>query len=333
MLIFWSDLTGAHPEPASASASLAGTTHDLELRTAYYTTTIPIWLDLVSAPSDWASSFLSDEAKEVLEVLGGIVVVFAIPPETSTASPSKDETTALIKEVGKVVKEGLGGWEWDGVSIAVGVGDVGHLDDLDTWDEICGDAGLEFVHVAAAAVGTDARNEFGGELHSLPIFVIMVSSGLVLSGPTEKVGVPRVLEALESSDWAAIPGVSGSDLGLLDDDETQDADLEDGSELDIENMDFGFDREDFEGLKKAIWEAKMEREDLGGGEDKAIHQGGEASGAADTGKDEDGDDDDIRKVEQMMQKLQAVRDMSAGLPEEQRKRMAAKAVGEVMRDL
>lgn len=99
-------------------------------------------------------------------MLGGIVVIFAIPSETPTPSPSKDETTAFIKEVGKVVKEGLGGWEWDGVSLAVGVGDVGHLDDLDTWDEVCGDAGLEFVHVATAAVGADVKNEFGGKLQS-----------------------------------------------------------------------------------------------------------------------------------------------------------------------
>lgn len=157
------DLTGTQPQPTSAS--LAGTTHDLELRTPYYTATIPIWLDLVNgSPSEWARTFLSDEAKEVLEVLGGIVVVFAIPSETpAPTSPSKDDTTAFIKGVGQVVKEGLGGWEWDGVSLAVGVGDVGHLDDLDTWDEVCGDAGLEFVHVAAAAVGSDARNEFGGE--------------------------------------------------------------------------------------------------------------------------------------------------------------------------
>lgn len=97
-------------------------------------------------------------------------------------------------------------------------------------------------------------------------------------------------------------------------------------------MDFGIDKEDFEGLKKAIWEAKMEREDLGT-EEKPANEGGESSGAADADGDGDGDDDEIRKVEQMMQKLQAVRDMSAGLPEEQRKRMAARAVGEVMKDL
>lgn len=155
-------LTSTHPQPTSAS--LAGTTHDLPLRTAYYTATVPIWLDLVNAPSDWANSFLSDEAKEVLEVLGGIVVVFAIP---SSSSPSKDETIALINEVGRLVREGLGGWEWDGVRMAVGVGPVEHLDDLDTWDEVCGDAGLEFVHDGATATGgggTDVRNEFGGKL-------------------------------------------------------------------------------------------------------------------------------------------------------------------------
>lgn len=95
-----------------------------------------------------------------------MVVVFAIPPETSSSSSTQDLTKTIIQEVGKVVKEGLGGWEWDGVSLAVGVGEVAHLDDLDLWDEVCGDAGLEFVHVASSAA-TDARNEFGGEFTPL----------------------------------------------------------------------------------------------------------------------------------------------------------------------
>lgn len=154
------DLTGTHPE--SAQLSLAGTTHDLDIKTPYYSATVPIWLDLITTPTEWAGTFLSDEAKEVLEVLGGVVAVFAIPPSTSQSSTQDDSVKALIKEVGRVVKEGLGGWEWDGVSLAVGVGEVSHLDDLDVWDEICGDAGLEFVHVASSA-SEDARNEFGGE--------------------------------------------------------------------------------------------------------------------------------------------------------------------------
>ncbi|KAF3760255.1 hypothetical protein M406DRAFT_65449 [Cryphonectria parasitica EP155] len=315
------DLTGKLPEPVSSS--LAGTTHDLDLETAYYTTTVPIWLDLITTPSDWAATFLSDEAKEVLEVLGGMVVVFAIPPPPPHA---KDATSS---EVGRVVREGLGGWEWDGVSLAVGVGEVAHLDDLDVWDEVCGDAGLEFVHLpssssssSSASSGGEERNEFG-----------------------EKVGIPRVLEALQSNDWASVLTEEGDDvLGAGQDDPHAGGDDEekDGEELDLEDMNFGFDREDFEGLKKAIWEAQMEREigQEGGGQgttaqDKIPFPHG------DHDKDDDAKDttaqdlngDDVEKVEQMMRKLQAVRDMSAGLPEEQRKRMAARAVGEVMRDL
>lgn len=157
------DLTGVSPEPASSSTSLAGTTHDLGLRTAYYTVTVPIWLDIITTASEWAASFLSPEAKEVLEVLGGVVVVFSV-----SASTSSSQNKELIKEVGRVVKEGLGGWEWDGVGLGVGIGEVSHLDDLDVWDELCGDAGLEFVHVGSTASQDDAKNEFGGEDLYLP---------------------------------------------------------------------------------------------------------------------------------------------------------------------
>lgn len=126
-----------------------------------------IWLDLITTASEWAASFLSPEAKEVLEVLGGVVVVFPVSASTSS-SQNKD----LIREVGRVVKEGLGGWEWDGVGLGVGIGEVPHLDDLDMWDELCGDAGLEFVHVGSSATPDDAKNEFGGKF-ALILFRIL----------------------------------------------------------------------------------------------------------------------------------------------------------------
>ncbi|KAI3400243.1 hypothetical protein diail_4128 [Diaporthe ilicicola] len=301
------DLTGNSPEPASSS--LAGTTHDLNLQTAYYTATVPIWLDLVTAASEWAASFLSPEAKEVLDVLGGVVVVFPISSSTS-ASQNRE----LVREVGRVVKEGLGGWEWDGVGLGIGTGEVPHLDDLDMWDEVCGDAGLEFVHVGSSATSDDAKNEFG-----------------------EKMGIPRVLEALESNDWDSF-AAADEDVEALEDDITRGADDEDSLELDPENLDFGFDREDFEGLKKAIWEARAERES-DAGDHQAISSKPSDLDAPSTqpkNTDEAGDelgDEDIQKVEQMMRKLQAVKDMSAGLPEDQKKRMAARAVGEVMKEL
>ncbi|EXF78987.1 alpha and gamma adaptin binding protein p34 [Colletotrichum fioriniae PJ7] len=373
------DLTGTHPEPASTT--LAGTTHILPIKTSYYSADVPIWLDLVDSPAEWSASFLSPEAKEVLTVLGGLVVVFALPSSSSSSSssssttttttttgpvpadvtatalapapapapapassppPSVEDTRALITEVGRVVREGLGGWGWDGVGLGIGVGDG----TVDEWEDLCAEWGLEFVQSVHA------------DIPSFP----------------EKMGIARVLEALESNDWDAADDMDGpsdldSDLdaaagdlprktrplagGTGGDDDDDDDDDDEFDLDDPENLDFGFDRADFEGLKKAIWNLEQEPED----EDEAAAAAGE--GAAGTGKaasaskdgaateepdakkkkqksneeKEDLDAEDVEKIEQMMRKLQAVRDLSAGLPEDQRRRMAKKAVGEVMKEL
>ncbi|KAL1845033.1 hypothetical protein VTK73DRAFT_1307 [Phialemonium thermophilum] len=188
-------------------------------------------------------------------------------------------------------------------------------------EDLCAEWGLEFVHAplgAAAAAGEGVRNEFG-----------------------EKVGIPRVREALESNNWSQATGfgddddddddpdgvdvedaapaarrdVSGPTSGRSQDDEDKD---EDGADFDPETLDFGFDREDFAGLRQAIWSAGREGEegdDGGEGQEKVLGE------------------EDVEKLEGMMRKLLAVRDMSAGLPEEQRRRMARQAVGEVMKEL
>ncbi|KAM0811123.1 putative Increased recombination centers protein 6 [Seiridium cardinale] len=301
---FVKDLTGNAPE--SSSTTLAGTTHDLDLKTAYYTATVPIWLDLISEPSDWSESFLAPEAKEVLDVLGGVVIVFPLPgkADSDEARAAKD----LIQHVGKVVKEGLGGWSWEGVGLCLGFGEI---DDVDEWDECAAESGLEFVQVRAKS--SDARNEFG-----------------------EKTGIPRAREALEANDWAQIDGDLGSDFGdfetsLGGDDDTgvPDSSNTKDADLDPESLDFGFDKADFEGLKRAIWNAGQDGEEsfMNGEQSKST------AGAEGAGDDVKLDDDEIQKLEGMMRKLQAVRDISAGLPEEQRKRMASKAVNEVMKDL
>ncbi|KAI1103497.1 hypothetical protein F4804DRAFT_309972 [Jackrogersella minutella] len=294
------DLTGTHPE--QTSTSLAGSSHNLSIKTAYYTAEVPIWLDLISSPSEWAGSFLSPEAKEVLEVLGGLVIVFSLPVE-----PQSDEGKAareLIQNVGKVVKDGLGGWSWDGVGLCLGVGEI---DDVDEWEDFCTDLGLEFVQVKNQTI--TGRNEFG-----------------------EKTGIPRALEALESNDWSqSSDGDLGSDfedfeaeLGIGKDAE---ADVKDknGPDLDPESLDFGFDYEDFAGLKQAIWNA--------GQENNEDFLDGEPSTESNSKNDEELNNEEIQKIERMMVKLQAVRDTSAALPEEQRKKVAAKAVAEVMNEL
>ncbi|KAK1655186.1 alpha and gamma adaptin binding protein p34-domain-containing protein [Colletotrichum phormii] len=376
------DLTGTHPEPASTT--LAGTTHILPIKTSYYTADVPIWLDLVASPAEWSASFLSPEAKEVLTVLGGLAVVFALPSSSSSSSssspasaapastaapspasadatatatatpapnpPSVEDTRALIAEVGKVVREGLGGWGWDGVGLGIGVGEGV----ADEWEDLCAEWGLEFVQVRGGKKD-DGRNELG-----------------------EKMGIARVLEALESNDWDAADDMDGpSDLdsdddaagnlprkprALADGNGSDDGDDDEFDLDDPENLDFGFDRADFEGLKKAIWNLEQEPEDedvagegagtgktaagvgggggVGGGDGKVASESNgaavEKSDAKKKKRDEEKEDldaEDVEKIEQMMRKLQAVRDLSAGLPEDQRRRMAKKAVGEVMKEL
>jgi hypothetical protein len=120
----------------------------------------------------------------------------------------------------------------------------------------------------------------------------------------EKQGVERLKEALEANEWA-------------DDGEDEDADdlgLENGS--DEEFGDFG--REEAEmtaelfGLKASL---------LGEEDDAEGFEDGSGDG------DQKGQVDDLDK---MMSKLMAVKEQSADLPEAQKKRMAAKAVRELM---
>ncbi|KAK3945767.1 alpha and gamma adaptin binding protein p34 [Diplogelasinospora grovesii] len=341
------DLTGTHPSPSSsveAVDSLAGTTHILSLSTQYYKAEVPVWLDLVSSPSEWSESFLSEEAREVLSVLGGLIIVFSLPPTNPSSSSSTAETRELISQVGRVVKEGLGGWDWDGVSLAICISDHHHVDEeeggLDEWDDLCAAAGLEFVHHSTSTTTTtknagDKKNEFG-----------------------EKMGMQRVIEALQANDWSAPDGD-------LDDDDSDDSEGEHRKggpgkgDWDPESLSFGFDRADFEGLRKAIWSSGVNDEEVevfmnmnmgssgsiggpatetregGAGKSRGGRQAGDLK--VDVSDDDElnglGGDEDIQKIEGMMLKLQAVRDMSAGMPDEQRKRMAKQAVDEVMKEL
>jgi len=171
----------------------------------------------------------------------------------------------------------------------------------------------------------------------------------------EKTGIFRAKEALEANDWAQLdaPDLSSSEFGDMEDpsDRPVSNDHEDDDEdLDPENLDFGFDRADFEGLRRAIWSAGQVDDDaaeedarmasglrgLTGGADKASTT---TTAGPDTGDGQEGDgsadlgEDDVAKVERMMRKLQAVREAGEGMGQEQRRRMAARAVEEVMKEL
>ncbi|KAL2268999.1 hypothetical protein VTJ83DRAFT_3845 [Remersonia thermophila] len=308
--------------------TLAGTTHHLPLQTPYYTASVPVWLDLIADHHAWATSFLAPEAKEVLAVLGGVVVVFAVPPRSGARgpAPSGDRARELIAQVGRVVREGLGGWEWDGVGLAVGVsagrgrdggGGGGEEEEagegLEEWEDLCAEWGLEFVHVAAG----ELKACFSGDGKGKEVKARRNAFG-------ERVGMARVLEALQANDWSGGSGGGGEGAGQEEEDDDDDDDERGGEdddhddgEFDPSKLGFGFDKADFEGLRKALWAGSAgndEEEEEEKEEDKISEE-------------------DVEKLERMMRKLQAVREATAGLPEEQRKRMAARAVGEVMKEL
>ena len=138
-------------------------------------------------------------------------------------------------------------------------------------------------------------------------------------------GIARVLEALESNEWDQPDGLAEPDSDF-DDDETDDKKQDD---LDPESLNFGYDKADFEGLKRAIWGLDEDEKDPKGDADEKTDE----KAKEDPEKEDELNDREVEKLEGMMRKLQAVRDMSAGMPEEQRKRLAARAVGDVMKEL
>jgi hypothetical protein len=278
-----------------------------------------VWLDLIASPDEWAASFLSDEAGEVLAVLGGIVLVFALPAASSDAAA---KTRDLIRQVGRVVKDGLGGWAWDGVGLAVGVGEG----NADEWDDLSADAGLEFVQVQHNGGKDQGRNEFGG-MFAIRVYREITTTDFKLP---EKTGIPRVKEALESNDWAQLDsGEALSDFGDFKEgeDETDDKDL------DPESLDFGFDRADFEGMRKAIWSLVGEAEEPQTTNDSSASKNDTDGEHKESGADGEVSEDQVAKVEMMMRKLQATREAGEGMSQDQRRRMAARAVEEVMREL
>jgi len=131
----------------------------------------------------------------------------------------------------------------------------------------------------------------------------------------------RLKEALEANDWEA--GEELEDLGFED---------FDGDEDDTESLGFGIEAAEMEaemfGMKQAIYSGTQDRED----------------------DDEEGEqDEDVEQLQAMMLKLQAVRgmnlnlrsgeftnsrlDLGADMPEKERKKFAAKAVGDIMKTL
>lgn len=266
------DLTGTAPEP-DISGSCAGLTHEWDVKTAYYSARVPVWIDEISEPEEWKTEFMKPEAEEVVDAVGAWVYLFRLPRDWKV-----EETMRALQEVVEV----HAGYGADNVMLAVAMPankDAGTVSEgvREQLDDMAIQYGFEFVEY-----GATGKNEFG-----------------------EKQGLERIREALEANSWDADGGDSDDLAGLG---------LE-GSDDGIGN--FGHE------------EAEMTAELFGM---KASLMGHEDEDAEEFGADleQDRQQAQVDDLDMMMSKLMAVKEQTADLPEAQRKKMAAKAVREVM---
>lgn len=98
---------------------------------------------------------MAPEAREVLAVLGAIVVCFRKPINDA----GLHEIKVLLENVAEVVKEGCG-FSWDGVCLAVAMpqSTTPYLEkSFDDWEDLCQEVGFEFIDFESKG-----RNEYAG---------------------------------------------------------------------------------------------------------------------------------------------------------------------------
>lgn len=269
------DLTGTAPSP-DINGSTAGLTHEWDVKTAYYSATVPIWIDEVPDFEAWKEEFLKEEAKEVVDAVGAWIYCFE-----RTEAGTSEEVEKGMRSIQEVVErhEGFGG-EVVFLAVAKGNGVAGAGIGQEESEDKCIKSGFEYIDYSAT--GT---NEFG-----------------------EKVGFERLKEALETNEWA-----------------TDDRD----DELELDDMGFDGDDEDvFRGFARD--EVEMTAELFG--MKAALNQDDDEKIDTDDFMPPQRQKDQVDDLDRMMGKLLAIKEQSADLPEQQRKRLAAQAVKELVKE-
>lgn len=210
---------------------MAGTTHEWNIKTAYYTAAIPIWIDEITDIAAWKDDFQKPEAREVVEAVGAWIYCF----NSSSKNASGDDDTevtisehveATMKAVSEVV-EAACGIMWDGTRLAVDLTPANKDKLAVNAEELCLELEFEYIHI-----GATGKNEYG-----------------------EKLGLERAKEALEANEWSATVAAEDDEdnVGGMDDEQAQmnaelwgmkaslldpdnKGDEDDGSALEIEGM-------------------------------------------------------------------------------------------------
>ncbi|CAG8052336.1 unnamed protein product [Penicillium olsonii] len=311
------------------------TTHSpLRLETKYYNTEVPVWVDeipLSDTKEQWKTDFLSEEAEIVREAVGALVVC-ANAPESSPPDLSGDSDTAEREDVRallnvmrgiaavkeKIDEERGSVGDVPGVLVLVGARKVpasaGVKASGSDEQEIGGDLGDDLGDVVPLSVGWWEDQFFDMGLLGWEVIEWDPKEGgeETRNQYGEREGMPRIKEVLETHDW------SMTSAGVEDD-----ADSEDGLEDQLLGMGSsrGFGNEVHE-LEREMFGLRM-----------AIERGGGDGDEDEDGHDDDDKEIDVETMESLMMRMQAIKDMGSDLPEAERKRFAAKAVQDIMREL
>jgi hypothetical protein len=206
------DLCGSLPDIADDAKDHSGLTHVLKVENKYFSVTVGVWVDeftydvndAYKGYNAWATAFSSHEAKEVRDVVGGVIYLF------DASNPKhKEASKCIAKFLARLNDEG-----WDGVAIAASHGTISEEEQDDLYED-----GFEYVDMQVD--GKDSMGELQGvpRIREALEFHMWSTSGGHIEEPED--GHKAALAGAESLAEALTPilelnDASDSDLQALE---------------------------------------------------------------------------------------------------------------------
>ncbi|KAK5952096.1 hypothetical protein OHC33_006983 [Knufia fluminis] len=347
---FLTGLTGS--APSKDLTTFAGyTSHPpLQLRNKYYAADVTLWCDELPANPDleqWTKQMLSAEAKEAREVIGGIVVVFShVQTAETTHDAQKDDVEELIgyikalNELRELIEDESG----RDLATAAVVQDMTPKAAAMRRAEREGGSGITSFAETLEEVCVSDYGIFGWDIVAWqPESALSSEDDIDADKPTggaavdqpeqskneygERIGMGRILEVLEQTDWSAPIRDAGADdgYGLLSTEDLLDSDDEFTvpslkPKINIQNN----------GTKDVVSEQsdEFQREIMG------LHFALEEQRQQQTADDQgSGDDLEVEQLAGLMERAIATREAAAEMSKEDREKFARREVSRMMRDM
>jgi len=277
------------------------------------TSTGPSEEDQPTSLEDWKTQMLSPEATEVRSVIGGIVLVLPFSTASSAVSDGVTDAYMPLIETVHALRETIEDENFQRDIAAVVMlqsTSAKHVPTsaldaaLEKLEDRClteqGILGWDFVawdgQHGNQSGEVDAKNVYG-----------------------ERVGISRVIEALEAIDWSAAAGG--------DDDDGKQDDYFDGLGDDFEQNLDAFADAAFQGLDHELQREMMELK-------LSMLDTASDDGFKDTdGQEDDGQDVKVEQLQNLMEKVIAVREAGSEMSRPERQRFAKREIGKIMREM